>query len=84
MSLRARVERTFIVARRQGADDFTQSRTLEDGSTHECSVSGVTSPEQLEDDLLTLCIWVWSLKDHLKEVFVLRGISELQICTAFL
>ena len=29
-------------------------------------ITGMKSPLELEDDLATLSVWVWSLKDHLK------------------
>ena len=72
-SLRSRVGRLMAAAQMQSAAGFEQSHMLGDGSTHTYSVSGLKSPELLEDELLSLFIWVWNFKDHLKEAFRARG-----------
>jgi hypothetical protein len=72
-SLRSRIARLLVLARTQSAAGFEQSHLLDDGSTHTYSISGLKSPEQLEDELLSLYVWVWSLKDHLKEAFRAKG-----------
>jgi len=42
-------------------------------------VTGMKSPEELEDDIATLSIWIWSLKDHLKAIMVSLGQDPLDI-----
>lgn len=67
--LRARIQRALVAAQRQAADGFSQSHVLDDGVRHSYTVTGVKSPEQFEDELLTLFVWVWSLKDYLKNAY---------------
>lgn len=49
---------------------------------------GIKAPEQLEDDFLALFVWVWSLKDYIKEAFEARGLrsalveDEVNACPA--
>ena len=71
--LGSRIDRLMALAETQSAAGFEQSRVLDDGTTHTYSVSGLKSPDQFEDELLSLFIWVWSLKDHLKEAFRAKG-----------
>src|SRR5260221_13441549 len=68
-ALRARIQRTLNVAQRQSAEGFTQSHVLYNGMRHSYSVTGVKSPEQLEDELLVLFVWAWRLKDHLQHCY---------------
>ncbi len=42
------------------------SYTFPDGETHRYIINGIKSPDQLEHEVLTLAIWLWSLKDYLK------------------
>lgn len=35
---------------------------------HKFQISGVKSPEELEDDIAALAVWVWSMKDYLKKL----------------
>ena len=72
-SLRSRIARLMALAQTQSAAGFEQSLLREDGTTHTYSISGLKSPDQLEDELLSLFVWVWSFKDHLKEAFRARG-----------
>ena len=65
-ALRARIQRALTTVQRRAADGYLDSHVLDDGQRHWYSVSGIKSPEQLQDELLTLFVWVWSLKDHLK------------------
>lgn len=66
-ALRSRIRRIDLAAREPAASGYEQTHKLEDGTTHKYVISGIKSPEQLEDELLTLFVWVWSLKDHLRE-----------------
>lgn len=78
-TLQSRIERTYASARRIESSGFQQSHQLDDGNTHQYSVIGIKSPEQLEDELLAIFIWVWSLKDHLKEAYRTKGLDPRQI-----
>jgi hypothetical protein len=40
---------------------------------HTYKITGMKSPSDIEDDLATLAVWVWSLKDHLKTLFSSLG-----------
>lgn len=42
-------------------------------------VVGIKSPEQLEDELLQLCVWIWSMKDYLKNLANANGATGQQI-----
>lgn len=68
-ALRSRVRRTESAARQAAASGHEQIHILQDGTTHHYNISSIKSPEQLQDELLTLFVWVWSLKDHLKEAY---------------
>ncbi|GAA0888190.1 hypothetical protein [Rhodanobacter soli] len=73
--LRARIHRAEIIARRADSVGYQKNQTLADGSKHQYQISGIKSPEQFEDDLLTLFVWVWSLKDYLKELYKSMGLD---------
>jgi hypothetical protein len=80
-SIRSRIRRTEAVARQAAATGFVQTHKLEDDTIHEYSVSGIKSPEQLEDDLLNLFVWTWSLKDYLKEVYTAKKLEPRHVET---
>ena len=61
--------------RKPSAEGYQNEQTLENGTTHQYSIRGIKSPEQLEDELLALFVWVWSLKDYLKELYKARGLE---------
>lgn len=67
--LRSRIRRTESVVRDAAAPGYAESHTLADGTTHEYAITGVKSPERMRDELLSLFVWVWSFKDHLKEAY---------------
>lgn len=73
--LRSRIRRIALTAHKLAAPGHEQTHTLDDGTTHHYKISGIKSPEQLHDELLTLFIWVWSLKDHLKELCKVRNLD---------
>jgi hypothetical protein len=68
-ALRSRIHRTQLAVHQSAASGHEQTHTLEDGTTHQYNFNGMKSPEQLQDELLALFVWVWSLKDYLKEVY---------------
>jgi hypothetical protein len=78
-SLRARIDRLAKTARLQVAEGFKQVRASADGSSQAYSFKGLKSPEQLEDELLSLFVWVWSLKDYLKGAYRDRGWKEQDV-----
>ena len=64
-NMQRRVERAMdAVTKNDSADGFTQA--LNSHSDEKLVVKGMKSPEELEDDLLSLCVWIWSMKDYLK------------------
>ena len=62
-NLKQRVSRAKDAVAKKDADGFTQALNVHPGET--VTVQGIKSPEQLEDEILTLCIWIWSMKDYL-------------------
>lgn len=50
--------------------------TVENGETHYISIKGVKSPEELEDDISSMFIWLWNLKDYVKKYVVKNGKSK--------
>ena len=49
------------------------SHTFEDGETHFYSMEGVRPPEEIEDDISSMFIWLWSLKDYVRKYVILNG-----------
>lgn len=66
--LHGRIARLMAAAQQQSAMGSHESEFPFNDQVHKLIMSGVKSPEQLEDELLGLFIWVWSVKDHLKEI----------------
>jgi len=52
------------------------SATLENGETHRYSLSGVKAPDEVQDDIESLFVWLWSLKDHIKKYLDGKGKSS--------
>ncbi|MCB9720068.1 MAG: hypothetical protein H6756_04270 [Candidatus Omnitrophica bacterium] len=42
---------------------------LENEEVHKYVLKGVKSPEEIEDDIASAFVWLWSLKDHIKKSF---------------
>lgn len=42
---------------------------LENGEKHKYILKGIKSPEEVEDDIANIFIWLWSLKDYIKKSF---------------
>jgi len=42
---------------------------LENGEKHKYILKGIKSPEEVEDDIANVFIWLWSLKDYMKKSF---------------
>lgn len=49
------------------------SATLENGEIHRYSLSGVKAPDEVQDDIESLFVWLWSLKDHVKKFLEAKG-----------
>lgn len=73
LRLRERVNRCRSTIEHKAHAGFVQVHAFSDGSTHTFRFTGIKSPEQLEDELLSLFVWIWSMKDHLKELARARG-----------
>ena len=77
--IRERIKRTMCIVQRMAGAGYRQSHVLSDGNTHDYHVRGIKSPSQLEDELLNLFIWVWSMKDYLKESYKASGIDPSSV-----
>lgn len=74
-----RVKRSHDAVHRKASTGFTQSHSHPDGSYTHLEVIGLKAPETLEDELLTLFVWLWSMKDYLKALCKARGIAGNRI-----
>ena len=64
-NMQRRVERARnAVSKNESAEGFTQDLNVH--PDEKLIVKGLKSPAELEDDILTLCVWIWSMKDYLK------------------
>lgn len=52
------------------------SHTFEDNETHEYEINGVKPPEDIQDDIESAFVWLWSLKDYVKKYSVKEGFSS--------
>lgn len=52
------------------------SYTFENGETHFYSIEGIKSSEEVEDEITTMFIWLWNLKDYVKKYAVNNGKSK--------
>src|SRR5438477_13134509 len=52
---------------------FQRNALFPDGMKVTYKFTNLKAPEQLEDDVANLCIWVWNLKDYLKTMAVSHG-----------
>jgi hypothetical protein len=75
-ALRSRIRRADSAARQPAARGYEQAHIFDDGTIHRYSISGIKSPDQLHDDPLNLFVWVWSLKDHLKEAYKANNLDR--------
>lgn len=74
-----RVQRSHDAVYRRASPGFALSCGNPDGSLTHLEVMGVKAPEVLEDELLTLFVWLWSMKDYLKALCLARGIAGRRI-----
>jgi hypothetical protein len=73
-ALRSRVDRAHALLERKGANGFVQQFEV-NGETHTHTIQGVKAPDQLEDEMLMIFVWLWSLKDHLKQAYARRNLK---------
>lgn len=52
------------------------SYTFENGETHFYSIEGVKPPEEIEDEVTTIFLWLWSLKDYVHKYVMNKGKSK--------
>jgi hypothetical protein len=51
------------------------SYTLPTGEQQTYHITNVRGPDELEDNFANLAVWVWSVKDYIKEFAVVQGFS---------
>ena len=73
-SIRNRIARCFTTAKTIRGNGYDTSYVA-DGTDFmtRFKAHGIKSPEQLEDDILTLFVWLWSIKDYLKNTAKKNG-----------
>lgn len=74
-----RVKRSHDAVHRKASTGFAQTTENADGSITTLEVIGLKAPEVLEDELLTLFVWLWSMKDYLKTLCASRGVAASRI-----
>lgn len=73
--MRARIQRAFGAVASAGGSGYSKSYVAAGADfTTRFRAIGIKAPEQLQDDFLALFVWVWSLKDYLKELLTARGL----------
>lgn len=77
--LRSRIGRIYATVHAKTHPGFVKLQESQNGNVCAIDVRGIKSPEQLEDEILNLFIWVWSMKDYLKELCRTRNINPQQI-----
>ncbi|MFO1221104.1 MAG: hypothetical protein U1E89_22300 [Burkholderiaceae bacterium] len=76
--LQQRVHRcTELVHKKTGGG--SEATYVIGGVDHVVRISGAKSTEQLKDEILNLYVWIWSIKDHLKELCRRRGVDPQRI-----
>jgi hypothetical protein len=77
--LHNRVQRSHDAVFCKANMGFSRSQRQFDGSVTEIEIVGIKAPEQLEDELLNLFIWLWNMKDYLKALCPSCGIASNRI-----
>ena len=68
-----RIERVRAATEKKSGPGFQYGVPLPEGKVQSYTLKNVKCPEVIEDELAQLFVWVWSLKDYLKELVVARG-----------
>ncbi|MDX1915895.1 MAG: hypothetical protein SFU55_09960 [Methylophilus sp.] len=63
-----RIQRILTSIEAKSDLSFSQSYIV-NGISTKLRVTGIKSPEQLEDELLHIFLWLWSIKDYLKAAY---------------
>jgi hypothetical protein len=79
LKLYQRVQRSHRAVYLKANSGFVRVDENADGSETLLEVVGLKDPEVLEDEILTLFVWLWSMKDYLKCLCKVRGIKSKQI-----
>gem|GEM_PF-961241 len=79
LKLFERVQRSHDAVYRKANSGFVQTLNHSDGSSTHLEMTGIKAPELLEDELLNLFIWIWSMKDYLKTLCETLGIAGSRI-----
>ena len=79
LKLYQRVQRSHRAVYLKANSGFVRVDENADGSETLLEVVGLKEPEVLEDEILTLFVWLWSMKDYLKSLCEARGIHGNQI-----
>ena len=51
------------------------SHIFENNETHEYVFNGVKPPEDIQDDIESAFVWLWSLKDYVKKYSIKKGFN---------
>ncbi|WP_319557320.1 hypothetical protein [Thiomicrorhabdus sp.] len=54
-------------------DGFSWTITKENDEQHEIVLNNVKTPEELEDDIASIFVWLWNLKDYVKKYSKIHG-----------
>ncbi len=73
-----RIQRINEVLETKSHTGFNQSHLI-DGSIHTYNVLGLKSPEQFQDELLSIIIWVWSIKDYIKNSYIKLNLNPKDV-----
>jgi len=66
--LRKRIARYEAKLKILHGEGYQQTYRVSDGTTQTTRVNGVKPLDDFRDEIETLAIWIWSLKDYLKEI----------------
>jgi len=68
-----RIRRAFQRTSERGGTETGWEVDIPDFGVQKYLITGVKDFQQAKDDVATLSVWVWSLKDHLKEYIKSKG-----------
>ena len=64
--LRGRIVRVANRCQEKAGPGFAYSATLPDGRVQNYEITNIRDLDDLEDDVATWCVWLWSLKDYVR------------------
>lgn len=77
--LQSRVVRSHAAVHSNASRGFEKQQVDEAGNVSTIDIRGIKSLEQLEDEILNLLIWIWSMKEYLKQRCQDLGVEPTQI-----